>query len=181
MENQPHNSVFSCLVTTGAPITMSKHVVLRLPVWVYGLEDPIPGIFYLIPSPLCPWSPGDIGGVKAGARCWDLIWGQVVQVFRFGIAKQWDKQQKHWHPHRMGGYPQVNNDFKFHSTYVAERVKGTLGQRVINKYYLLTLPYPGYFWSFCHNLCTTNIIEIFKLSLGLGHRWHPCDQIHICR
>ena len=44
---------------------------------------------------------------------------------------------------------------------------------------ILTLPYPGYFWSFRHNLCRTNIIEIFKLSLGLGHSWHPCDQIHM--
>ena len=25
---------------------------------------------------------------------------------------------------------------------------------------------------------STNIIEIFKLSFGLGHSWHPCDQIH---
>ena len=44
---------------------------------------------------------------------------------------------------------------------------------------LLTLPYPGYFWSFHHNLCSANIIEIFKLSLGLGHSWHSSDQIHM--
>ena len=33
----------------------------------------------------------------------------------------------------------------------------------------LTLCYTGYFWSFRHNSCSSNIIEIFKHFFGLGH------------
>ena len=49
----------------------------------------------------------------------------------------------------------------------------------LNFCYLLTLPSPGCFWSFCLNLHSANTIEILKLFGGLGHSWHPCDQIHM--
>ena len=50
---------------------------------------------------------------------------------------------------------------------------------IIMKCFLLTLPSPGCFWSFRHNLRSANTIEILKLFGGLGHSWHPCDQIHM--
>ena len=43
----------------------------------------------------------------------------------------------------------------------------------------LTLCYMGLFWSFRHNLHSSNTIEILKLFFGLGHSWYPCDQIHM--
>ena len=43
----------------------------------------------------------------------------------------------------------------------------------------LTLRYTGYFWSFRHNSCSSNTIEILKHFLGLGQSSYPCDQIHM--
>ena len=43
----------------------------------------------------------------------------------------------------------------------------------------LTLRYTGLFWSFRHNLHSSNTIELLKLFCGLGHSWYPCDQIHM--
>ena len=37
------------------------------------------------------------------------------------------------------------------------------------KTHCLTLRYTGYFWSFRHNSCSSNTIEIFKHFFGLGH------------
>ena len=46
-------------------------------------------------------------------------------------------------------------------------------------FWTLTLPYTSCFWSFHHNLHSSNTIEILKHFLGLGHSGHPCDQIHM--
>ena len=95
VEGKSDDLVLSHLLPIWPPVATAVHVVLCLPVGVYGLQDPLPGPLNLLHSPGGPGSAGDVDRVQAGPGVWLLLPGEVVFSSDKDGAKQTESQQIH--------------------------------------------------------------------------------------